>query len=1037
MQMGLWAGWVVLAATAAWGQCPKQVSLVTGEAVGQLTVAGRLSIDLHTRFMMARTYEKDTVLNWYNCGYSGGNPFSPVGGTFGSFGFDVPWRERDTRYPHAARLGDLQLAQFDGRQALKGDFPIEPALTGAAPCSVEVWFISERGTRGDAIMGWQSADGRAASGTVRIPDGFTPSPQPAHLSLVADGNGETWYLNGAKLGGGPRRFAIASGHRPVLGGESAVRPSFRGSLIAVRLHDRAMTVEQVLHNFRGGPLLGTELHDWYAPEKDAEKYLVRETKGSFRHAVDRKREAAWKEKPQEWEEYRKRVPGMYAWGELLLTTYTERLALRSSHVSRRPEKRGDGIKYTHAIQDTDGSWMGCNDDFGWACQYAGHLNPHELVHGLQAQTGGGIQGNFWEAHANFPQTYNGIYQTLPPSCVTRVSCFPPANGRNFYHDRIFFEHLAQSPAFGPMFVSRLWYDGATGTNGTAEKNPYPFLTFSRLNPYPETDLAREYIRMAMRNVTWDYVTFAEAPRGEPGNTPYGNDGVPAAENRYRKDAEGARADILRFAHVYLQPVPHEAATWRVPRAQAPLQLGWNLCPLTVKPRAGRVAVELAGYVNPARGGDWRMGLVSVDSNRAPTYSDIGAPGRPLSFAIPAGSRELFLVVAAIPTKILPVDMVGDFRSFEYEPFPYKVRLSGCEPAAPTLFEKPAGVDGAPHPNGGGFVARTATVAPTAFVARDAHVLGTSQVLGNARILERAVVQDATVQDDAVVDGFARVEEKSVVSGRARVRDHARINRGAKIGDFAKVLEFAQQEGKECRDRAVLKGMAVSFGEVKGSPMVDGMYAKGNSLTGGRWLTWSWGVGQNAGETTNDFAGLYLDMQFNTPHPWMAADDFGVTWGYLAGGAAVKDGVLSLDGSRAFVELPKDVADFQAVTYRLRVKPAASGRGPILEFSNSATGDALRLGAGRDGRLALALSVGKTVRALIGPRLDPGVWLEIEVALSRERAVLKVDGKVVDEKADFGLVPEMTVADRCKIGRNEAGDFFGGEIDYFTIHSTAP
>ena len=31
-----------------------------------------LSIDLHAEFMVSRTYEKDTVLNWYSCGYSGG-----------------------------------------------------------------------------------------------------------------------------------------------------------------------------------------------------------------------------------------------------------------------------------------------------------------------------------------------------------------------------------------------------------------------------------------------------------------------------------------------------------------------------------------------------------------------------------------------------------------------------------------------------------------------------------------------------------------------------------------------------------------------------------------------------------------------------------------------------------------------------------------------------------------------------------------------------------------------------------------------------
>jgi hypothetical protein len=1020
----------VLAAVLSLAEIEKQVSLVTGEAVGTLAVAGRLSIDLHTQFMMSRSYGSETILNWHNCGYSGGSPHAPVGGAFGNFGFDADWRERDARYPRASRRGAMQTAQFDGRQTLKGNFAVEKALAGGKACSVEVWFLCEQAAQEAVILGWQSRDGRESSGALRVPPIFKASSEPAHLALVTSEGGEIRYLNGVKYASRERPYAVAAGHQPVLGGANEQTPSFKGEIIAFRLHDQALTAAQVLHNFRGGAMLGTELHDWFAPDQDAGKYMFRETKGSFRHAVDKKRIEQWRDKPDELKAYRERVPGMYLSGELLLRTYTERLAMRSSHVSRRPEKRGDGIKYTHAIQDTDGSWMGCNDDFGWACQYAGHLNPHELVHGLQAQTGGGMQGNFWEAHANFPQTYNGIYQTMPPSCVTRVSCFPPANGRNFYHDRLFFEHLAQTPAFGPMFIARMWYEGATGSG--KEKNPYPFLTFVRLNPYPETSLAQEYIRMAMRNVAWDYVTFAEAPHGQPGNTPFGNDGVVSQENRYLKDADRDRADIRRFAFVYLQPVPYEEETYRVPRAQAPLQLGWNLCPLTVRPGVRRVAVRLTGYRNPARGGDWRFGVVSVGADRKPVYSEIGHPDQTLQFALPEGMQELFLVVAAVPTNIMPIDMVGDFRSFEYEPFPFKVHLRGCAPARPNLFERPAGVEGALHPNGGGFVAKSAQVDASAYVGKDALVLGRSKVSGQARILDHAVVDNATVQERAVVSGYALVEREATVSGDARVRDYAKISNRARISDRARVIEHGHQETNFCRDRTVVKGMAASFGENRGSPMIDGMYAKSNKIAGGQWFTWSWGVGQNAGETTNDFGGLYLDMQFNNAHPWMAADDFGVTWGYLCRGAEIRNGTLVLDGKGAFVELPRDVADFQSVIYQLRVRSNSGGKGPIFDFANSRTGDSIRLGETRDGRIGFAISHGGRIQTLTGPELPAGEWREIEITLDGAGAALTVDGRVAERQPDFSLVPEMVMADRCKLGRNEAGRCFEGEIDYFRV-----
>ncbi|MCX7009386.1 MAG: hypothetical protein NTY53_19440, partial [Kiritimatiellaeota bacterium] len=50
----------------------KVTSLVTGKPLGELAVAGRLAVDLHAEFMVSRTLEKATVLNSYNCGYSGG-----------------------------------------------------------------------------------------------------------------------------------------------------------------------------------------------------------------------------------------------------------------------------------------------------------------------------------------------------------------------------------------------------------------------------------------------------------------------------------------------------------------------------------------------------------------------------------------------------------------------------------------------------------------------------------------------------------------------------------------------------------------------------------------------------------------------------------------------------------------------------------------------------------------------------------------------------------------------------------------------------
>jgi tetrahydrodipicolinate N-succinyltransferase len=56
-----------------------------------------------------------------------------------------------------------------------------------------------------------------------------------------------------------------------------------------------------------------------------------------------------------------------------------------------------------------------------------------------------------------------------------------------------------------------------------------------------------------------------------------------------------------------------------------------------------------------------------------------------------------------------------------------------------------------HPNGGGWVADTATVAETAYVGPDAQVYGNAQVSENA-----SVYGGARVFEDARVSGNARV-----------------------------------------------------------------------------------------------------------------------------------------------------------------------------------------------------------------------------------------------------------------------------------------
>lgn len=1009
----------LLSLTGTCGALEKETSLVTGKKMGELAVAGGLLIDVHAEFMMSRTFDKDTVLHWYNCGLSGGGKYNEVGGSFGNFGLDVPYRQRDEKYPRAVRIGDVPAVRFDGGDIMKGNFAVEPAAAGNEDLAIEVWLRDDQPSNGEVVFGWQSDDGSETSGAFTYPADFKGSEKLRHIVANCTGDTEAWYLDGKKVSSGPRKLTITAGHKMVLGGASARTPSFVGSLVAVRLHEAAMTEEEIAHNFQGGVMLGTEMHAWWRVD-EPDTWWVKES-AHFRHCVAKKEMAEWNEK--ELSDFHARVPAMFDLAEKLYHLYSERLAMRSSVVSSKPEFRGDGIKYKVPIQPSSGNWMGWSGalGFGWACQGAGHINPHELVHGWQAQTGGAMQGNYWEAHANFPQTYAGIYQTIPGTCVSRVCMFFPAHGRSYYHDRLMFEHLAQSPEYGPMFISKFWYDGGTGNE--ADQN-YPWLTFPLIDPDPSTDLGYEWTRMVQKCITWDYEIFGDQPA-----------------DLYKREGDWTKPDMTRYAQVLLERIPYDPDWWRAPKEMTPQQLGYSVCPLEIA--GGTATADLDGYVSTKRGGDWRAAFVGVKPDGAPVYGDIVKTGGTATMKT-AGLAKLYLVVCAVPTKILPINMTGDFRSFEQEKFPYKLKLAGCMPLDVLANERPVS-GGKSHSNGGGFVSGTAQVDATAYVGPHAQVLGNSKILGHARIEDHAVVQDATVRDNAIVSGHARVEGGALVQDHAKVRDWGRAIEGATIKDYAKVIEHGTQAKGVCSGHATIKGVAHSSGNVRGTAMIDGSYAKGNEVDKGRWFTWSWGKGKNPGEDDEEFGGIYMRMNFDTAHEWMAPDDFGATWGYLVGNPAFDvrvpgapesgtNGVLALNGRDQFVELQRDVADMNDLSMKAVVTWQGKGDAAIAEFSNT-KGERVFLGA-KGGKCVFSISKGGETQSLEGPALKQGVPTEILVVLSADTGTLWIDGREVARNEKMTLNPDDVNATECYLGRGRDGDYFRGEIDLFEVYSVA-
>ncbi|NLY10498.1 MAG: hypothetical protein GX020_02245 [Firmicutes bacterium] len=1001
-------------------------SLITGKKIGEIAVSDRLDIELHSEFMVARN-ENDTVLNWYNLGFSGGGEFNRVGGNFGNFGLDVPWDQRDEFYPSFTRINDVPAVSFNGKNFLKSNIQAEAGTVGNNDFALELWVYNEKPNENEVILAWQSKDGKQSSAALTWPTKLVGSNKWHHLVVNVHSENEEWYLDGEKILTKDRELRIEPGHRMVLGGESEFNPSFTGSLAVVRLHRNPMSEEAIEHNYQGGVMLGTTLHpniDPYVSRNDAfqydawsddnpDDYFVAES-DHFRFRISKERINQMS--AGERNAFYARIPEMLDLAELSYKTYAEIHALRLPIVSTLPQYRGDGIKYKIVIFASDGSnWATLNGNigFGYPAQGAGHINPHELVHATQMHTGGGLQGNYWEAHANWPQTYFGLYQTVPPALLLRDSMLFEATGRNYYHARLMMQHLAETPEYGPMFISKLWYDG----NGE-----YPWIIFQRVDPDPSTSLGYEWARMVQRNVTWDYTIYGDNP------------------NLYVQDATRDMDEMLRYGRVLLEEIPYEPDWYRPPKEMAPQQTGWNIVPLEFDSR--QVKVELSGYINPERGSDWYAGFVAVDNDGKPRYSDIISTGETLTFDLLDNEVELYMTIAAIPSKVMAIDMTGDVRSPEQEQFVYKVRFEGAKPVD-LLYkhyqELASRVSGRRHPNGGGFVASTATVDSTAYVGPNAIVLGRSKVLGNARVEDYAVVNNGTVRDNAVVSGRAIVTGNAIVQDNARVDGYARVWQNAVVKDNAQIYEHATHgDNKTASGNVTIKGVSSNYGNATGTAMLDGHYAKGNEITKGKWFSWSWGTGQNAGEIDAEFNGLYLQMTFEKDHPWMAWDDFGLTWGYLVNGAKASNGVLTLNGKDQFVELQKDVVNHQNLTLILNVKWHGGDNQHLFEFGRSEDNRMYLTPSNEDGVAEFVLINGNIVERLTADRpLAIDEWERVIIQFAGNTAKLFIGNDLVSANDSLKISALDRRGGVNYLGRGYGEDtHFHGEIDTFEVYKLA-
>jgi len=628
---------------------------------------------------------------------------------------------------------------------------------------------------------------------------------------------------------------------------------------------------------------------------------------------------------------------------------------------------------------------------------------HEFTHSVQYYSKGfrdsPLVGWFWECHANW-----STHQFMP--------AYPPVLGhyaerahyelnssRHNYGSWPFLQVLAEDPRFGWSFPYDIW--PACRRNARDGALEDPFQAIMRLGV--ERKVWKDGVEgfgdtlgeLAARMVGWDF------------------------QNQYfhLKEIRRLERDPARVSSLATVLERGEDQRWYPLHSQAPKQYGVNIVFLDPNADAKVIEIDFEGLGDPTEYPDWRVTLVAVDARGRCRYSPTVHGGR-LGLDVHEGER-FALAIAATPTRYVPQEFRPGFAVKRRHPYAVSIQGATCDFASIKDFAKGGG---APHPNGGGFVAKSAHVDPTAYVAKNAMVLEGARVTGRARICGEAVVrQSAQVGDDAVVSGYARVGERAQLGGQAHVGGYAKLAGKARLGGNARLQEYATLDG----DGAVSGDVMIrGFGEVHLSPTTEvtgtAMFAEDLEVHFSGCKTPRFDRGLFYGYLNADLLkkprevadnrGLYAHWKFDGAHAPVVRDLVGDADGLVLTEAGAKPAsafglagaVTSLNPLGGGVRVDGHVVDSRNLAIDARVCLSSAGRSgePWAILSADNTEQGFSFGVSRqNGRPCFLLGDAVDFVFYEAPvRAPTGRWVRLSLALKDDIASLYLDGVKVGEKA---------------------------------------
>jgi carbonic anhydrase/acetyltransferase-like protein (isoleucine patch superfamily) len=626
--------------------------------------------------------------------------------------------------------------------------------------------------------------------------------------------------------------------------------------------------------------------------------------------------------------------------------------------------------------------------------------PHEFGHAITLHQEGGWNNNdqlgpWWESAAEWfveQYLYSDNYAHDGTQYGPETGFFGPmlkhshywlAHGTNYYDCWPLLQYLHENPdglvGYGDGFIVDLMQDTS------ADQNIYEMI--GSLAPETSVKDALGHLTKRMAAVDFDHQDLYLDAR---------DDLLDSRLKKYRVLTE-------------LEPVPDRDGWWRVPIEHAPLQSGFNIVEL--EPTGGTITVELEGIEGVRPDADWRAALVAEEDDGSTRYSEL-IDGGTTSLSV-AETERCYLTVAATPDEMLDVSAFENEadRPFDSSPakqrFPYEVSLSGAEPAETT--DQPDGDGWSRHPNGGGYVANSASVAQSAYVGSNALVM-----------------DNATVEGDAQIRDYAVVKDNATVTDQARVIEHALVNQNGVV-----------------RDRGVVKGTATVFGSgtIEGTAVVDGDYASGMSLDSG--TVFGWLPNKEIASNRPDHPDVHTEYTFEESSPALAIDTYGVNHGILRGNPETDGGALSLNGADQYVLLPDHVLDYRERYVEVEVNWDGGSGDQVIWAMGADEDSGMSLSVAGDGTVTFKIESDGDVHAIESDgSITPDAWQTIRVALDESGATLVVDGTAEGQAAGPLPTPvdmrsEPPQQNYLGRGIDPSVPRFVGSVRNFRVGSTVP